>query len=88
MLAVLLLATAFAALNPGVIELDLAFTTTEMQKSLALTLAFGLGWVFGLLCAGIVLFRLIFERRKLRRSLNLAEGEVHALRDMPRPDAD
>jgi len=84
----LLLAMVFAALNPGPINLDLAFTETEVQKSLALTVAFGVGWIFGLLCAGIMLIRLISERRKLRKSLRLAEAEVRTLRSMPIQDAD
>lgn len=87
-IAVLLLVTAFAALNPGQITLDLAFVDTEIQKSLALTLAFGAGWVFGLLCAGLILLRTLNERRKLRKSLNLAEAEVKNLRSMPIHDAD
>lgn len=84
----LLLATAFAALNPGLITLDLAFTETEVQKSLALTVAFGAGWVFGLVCAALVLLKSVNERRRLRRSLNLAEAEVRNLRSMPIQDAD
>jgi putative membrane protein len=85
---VLLLATIFAALNPGLIELDYAFGETEIQTSVALTIAFGVGWVFGLLCAGIVLLKTINERRKLRKSLRLAEAEVKTLRSMPIQDAD
>ena len=88
LLAGLLLATVFAALNPGLIELDLAFFETEVKKSLALTVAFGLGWLFGLVCTGLVLLKSVNERRKLRKSLNLAEGEVRALRNMPIQDAD
>jgi len=88
LLVVLLLATIFAALNPGMIDLDYAFGETEIQKSLALTLAFGVGWLFGLLCTGIVLMKTINERRKLRKSLRLAEAEVKTLRSMPIQDAD
>ncbi|MDH3978647.1 MAG: LapA family protein [Gammaproteobacteria bacterium] len=84
----LLVATAFAALNPGSVRLDLAFFETDVQKSLALTVAFGLGWVFGLLCAGVVLLRSANEQRKLRKSLGRAEAEVDTLRNMPIQDAD
>jgi uncharacterized membrane protein YciS (DUF1049 family) len=83
----LLLATVFAALNPGLITLDLAFTEVEAQKSLALTIAFGAGWVFGLLSAGLVLLRWLSERRRLRKALRLAEAEVKTLRSMPIQDA-
>ena len=84
----LLLATAFAALNPGVIRIDLAFFETEVTKSLALIVALGIGWVFGLLCAGIILLRSVGEKRQLKKSLGLAESEVRALRSMPIQDAD
>ena len=84
----LLLATVFAALNPGLIKLDLAFQEVEVPQSLALTVAFGAGWLFGLLCAGIMLIRSISERRQLRKSLRLAEAEVRTLRSMLIQDAD
>ena len=84
----LLLATVFAALNPGLISLDLAFQETELPKSLAFALVFGTGWIFGLLCAAMVLIRSISEHRKLRKSLRLAEAEVKTLRSMPIQDAD
>ena len=84
----LVIATIFAALNPGLISLDLAFTETEVQKSLALTVAFGAGWLFGLLSAGLVLIKSVTERRRLRKSLTLAEAEVTTLRSMPINDAD
>ena len=87
-IAVLLLVTAFAALNPGSITLDLAFFETETQKSLALMLAFAAGWVFGLFCAGLILLKSMNDRRKLRKSLNLAESEVRNLRSLPIRDAD
>ncbi len=88
LLVILMLATVFAALNPGHLELDLAFTEVQTQKSLALTLAFGVGWVFGLLCAGLVLLKSLNDRRRLRRSLRLAEAEVSTLRRLPMQDAD
>lgn len=88
LLSGLLLATAFAALNPGVISLDLAFFETEVTKSLALIVAFGTGWVFGLVCAGLMLFKSANQRRQLRKSLGFAESEIRALRNMPIQDAD
>ena len=84
----LLLATIFAALNPGTMTLDLAFQEAETSISLAISVAFGAGWLFGILCAGILLYRSISERRRLRRSLTVAEAEVKALRSMPIQDAD
>ncbi len=84
----LLFATIFAALNPGLMTLDLAFQETEVPKSLALAVAFGAGWIFGLLCAGVMLLKAITEHRRLRKSLRLAEAEVKTLRSMPIQDAD
>ena len=86
--AVLVLAVLFAALNPGMIDVDLGLFETRLQKSLALTLAFAAGWVFGLLCLVVVLIRLVVERRRLRKALRLAEAEVHTLRSLPAAHAD
>lgn len=86
--AVLVLAVLFAALNPGIIDVDLGVFETRLQKSLALTLAFAAGWVFGLLCLVVVLIRMVIERRRLRKALRLAEAEVHTLRSLPAAHAD
>ena len=88
LLLVLLGVTVFAALNPGSLTLDLAFTQVEVQKSLALSLAFAAGWLFGVLCAALMLMKSVGERRRLRKSLGLAEAEVRALRNLPIHDAD
>ena len=85
---ILMITIIFSASNPGLIDLDLAFVQVEIQKSLAVILAFGFGWVFGLFCAVLLLLRFVNERRKLRKSLRLAEAEVKTLRSMPLQDAD
>lgn len=84
----LLLATVFAALNPGLTTLDLAFQEMEVPVALALSVAFGVGWLFGLLCAGGMLLKSISDRRRLQKSLRVAEAEVKALRSMPIQNAD
>jgi uncharacterized integral membrane protein len=84
----LLLATVFAALNPGMTTLDLAFQEIDVPVSLALSVAFGVGWLFGLLCAGAVLIKSISDRRKMQKSLRVTEAEVKALRRMPIQHAD
>lgn len=86
--AALLLAVVFAALNPGAIDVDLGFVEMQLQKSLALTLAFGAGWLFGMLSLAFVLARLWQERRRLRKNLRLAEAEVRTLRSLPVEHAD
>ncbi len=85
---ILVITIVFSASNPGLIYLDLAFVQVEIQKSLAVILVFGFGWVFGLFCAVLLLLRFVNERRKLRKSLRLAEAEVKTLRSMPLQDAD
>ena len=87
-LVVFIVAVVFAAINPAPMSLDLAFTRLEMQTSLALITFLAAGWLFGLLCAGFLLLKLIGERRQLRKSLHLAEAEVRSLRSMPMQDAD
>jgi uncharacterized membrane protein YciS (DUF1049 family) len=87
-LAALVLAMIFAALNPGVVSLDLGVRAVEVQKVLALAGSFALGWLFGLLCVGVILGRLWLQRRRLRRALRLAEAEIHALRRLPVQHAD
>ena len=85
---VLILALSFAALNPGVVSLNFGWFEATTQKSLALTLAFAAGWLFGLLCLSLVLVKMMLERRRLRRALRLAEAEIHTLRSLPAAHAD
>lgn len=85
---VLLVAVVFAAINPGPMTLDLAFAEFEVQTSLALIAFLAGGWLFGVICAGFLLLKLLSERRQLRKSLRLAEAEVRSLRRMPIQDAD
>ena len=84
---VFLVAAVFGAINPGVLELDLAFTRLEIRKSLAFVLFLGIGWLFGVLCAAFLMIKLLTQRRHLRKALELAESEVKSLRSMPMHDA-
>lgn len=86
--AVLIVAVLFAALNPGAVNVDLGLYEAQVPKSVALAVAFGLGWIFGLLCLALVILRMLLEQRRLRKALRLAEAEVHALRSLPAPHAD
>ena len=86
--AVLITAILFAALNPGIISVDLGFHEARLQKSVALALAFAAGWVFGLFCLAAVMIRMVLEQRRLRKALRLAEAEVHTLRSLPAAHAD
>ncbi len=87
--AVVLIAAVFAYNNPGSIDVDVAFTRFEdVPISFAFAVAIGLGWLFGLLSAGAAVARMAGERRRLRRKLRSAEGEVRGLRSLPLDDAD
>lgn len=78
----------FTRLNPGVIEVDLAFGTVEASVALAFTVAVAAGWLFGVLCMLMVVLRLVNERRQLRKALKSNESEISSLRSMPLNDAD
>ena len=78
----------FTALNTGQVELDLGFFTRSYPISVAFAATFVLGILFGMLCMTAFVFRLINERRTLRRSLRVSESEVTSLRNLPLSDAD
>ena len=78
----------FTALNTGEIELDLAFFEGTYPISVTLAATFVFGVLFGMLCMTAFVFRLINERRTLRRSLRMSESEVTSLRNLPLSDAD
>ena len=69
LLAVAAPAGLLALLNRGHVDVDLAFAEFSLSKPLAFTAVFGLGWLFGVLCAAGALLR----RRGARR--NSAPGK-------------
>ncbi len=85
---IFLLMLWFTNSNPGVVTLDLAFGVVQPSIPLAFSVTFVIGWVFGLLCMSVVIFRLTNERRRLRRALRNTEAEVSSLRSLPLADAD
>ena len=78
----------FTALNTGEIALDLGFFQATWPISMTLAGTFLIGALFGMLCMTAFVFRLINERRVLRRSLRATESEVSSLRNLPLSDAD
>ncbi len=78
----------FTRINPGLIEIDLAFGVIEPSIPMAFSVTFVLGWLFGLACTAFFIIRLVNERRRLRKSLRIAESEVSSLRSLPIADAD
>ena len=69
LLLVLVVAPAaiLALLNRGEVHLDLAFAEVVLSKPLAFTVAFGLGWLFGLLCAVGALVKRRTNAKKIRQ---------------------
>jgi uncharacterized integral membrane protein len=89
LLFAVMLAAIFAYNNPDHIAIDLGVIRLEsVPVPLAFVFCLAIGWVFGLVTAGIALMRMSSERRRLRRALRLAEAEVKSLRSLPLQDAD
>jgi uncharacterized integral membrane protein len=78
----------FTAGNPGDVSLKLLAWEISPPVSLAFTVAFAIGWLFGVICMGLYAFKIANERRMLRRSLRMSEDEVSSLRSLPLSDAD
>lgn len=78
----------FTYLNKGTIDVNLVLGKVTTSMPVAFTIAFAIGWLFGILCMGFWALRLINDRRNLRRSLKVSESEVTSLRNLPLNDAD
>ncbi len=78
----------FTYLNKGTVEVNLVLATVTTSVPVAFTIAFAIGWLFGIVCMGVWALRLINDRRNLRRSLKVSESEVTSLRNLPKNDAD
>lgn len=84
--AVVLIAAAFAWMNPGTVTLNLALGEFEIEKSQAFALTLAVGWILGALSASVLVLKLARDRRKLRRDVRLAEAEADNLRSLPLRD--
>ena len=83
-----LIAVLFAYSNQEPIAVDVGFRRFEnVSLTVALVCAFALGAVFGTLCAGLTMLKMLRERRQLRRELRMAEAELSGLRSLPLQDA-
>lgn len=78
----------FTAGNPGEISLRMLHFELSAPVALAFTVAFTIGWIFGILCMGLYALKLANERRILRRALRMSADEVSSLRSLPLSDAD
>lgn len=86
--AIFVAVMAFSSVNSSEIEVDLLFRTVTTSVPLAFAIVFAFGWLFGLACTALWAFRLVNERRNLKRSLKVSESEVSSLRNLPLTDAD
>ena len=78
----------FTAGNPDDVTIRLLHWEKTWPVSLVLTIAFVIGWLFGVLCMGLYALKVSSERRMLRRSLRMTQSEVSSLRNLPLNDAD
>jgi len=87
-LLIFLAMVVFTAGNPDDVSIKLLHWEISSPVSLAFTLAFAIGWLFGVACMGLYALKIASERRMLRRSLRMSENEVSSLRNLPLSDAD
>jgi hypothetical protein len=80
----MLLMGVFAYSNPQPIDIDIGLTRFErVSMAAAFAIVLALGWVFGLLSAGIALWRSAGEKRRLRQDLKYAEAELRTRQTTP-----
>ena len=87
-LVIFVLMAWFTSINPGEMQIDLAFGTIQPSISLALAVTFVMGWAFGLLSMTFYSLKHANERRRLRAALRKSESEVTSLRSLPIDNAD
>ena len=79
LISLLLLTGVFAYSNPQPIDVDIGlarFEQVSMAVAFAITLA--VGWLLGVLSAGLALWRSTGENRRLKQDLEHAEAELRA----------
>jgi len=84
LLVLMLMTGVFAYSNPQPIDVDVGvarFEQVSMAAAFAIVLA--LGWLLGLLSAGIALWRSAGEKRRLKQDLKYAEAELRTRQTSP-----
>jgi uncharacterized membrane protein YciS (DUF1049 family) len=81
-----LIASAFAWLNPQSVTVDIGLAVVETRIAYAFIVTFALGWAFGLLATLGWLLRLASQNRRQQRATRLAEAELENLRKLPVTD--
>jgi uncharacterized integral membrane protein len=79
LIALLLLAGVFAYSNPQPIDVDIGLMRFEqVSMAVAFALALAVGWLLGVLSAGLALWRCAGEKRRLKQDLKYVEAELRA----------
>ncbi len=79
LLLLMLMTAVFAYSNPEPIDIDIGFLRFEqVSMAAAFAIVLALGWLLGLVSAGIALWRSAGEKRRLRQDLKYAEAELRA----------
>lgn len=86
-LVIVALAASFSYLNPQQVDVDYLFGEQRLGLPWLLFLTMVTGWLLGVLSMLGILLRLLADRRRLRRSVHLAEMEIDNLRSIPIRDA-
>jgi hypothetical protein len=77
LLVLMLMTGVFAYSNPEPIDIDVGITRFEqVPMAAAFAVVLALGWLLGLLSAGIALWRSAAEKRRLKQDLQYAEAEL------------
>ena len=79
LILLMLLTGVFAYSNPQPIDVDIGFMRFEqVSMAIAFAVALALGWLLGVLSAGLTLWRSAGEKRRLKQDLKYAEAELRA----------
>jgi uncharacterized integral membrane protein len=77
LLVLMLLTGVFAYSNPEPIDVDIGLMRFEqVPMAAAFAIVLGVGWLLGVLSAGIALWRSAGEKRRLKQDLQYAEAEL------------
>ena len=80
---ILVIASAFAALNDQVINLNYFLGYVDTHLNLIIIFSFILGALFSLALLSVTILQGRLERRRLRKALQLSNQEISNLREIP-----
>jgi len=84
LLLLMLLTGVFAYSNPEPIDIDVGFVRfRQVSLAAAFAVVLAVGWLLGLLSAGIALWRSAGEKRRLKQDLQYAEAESRTRQTSP-----